>query len=354
MHCTSAEYYLTTIEYTKDNNTKGFKRSIPAPDGGWKKGWNYINFEISSYQDASNTPWDNMTRIEFYRSGDSSGVDTSQEITIKNLRFRKHYDNREFGFKLENNGILRHLSYQESNKADKSSRLLNYEDDWEIGTSGSQGSFRQNGSTDENQIILGEDPFGNKVPVWYITPDSTSGPDGGWNASYNDDPSHKIRMSLFVKRTGDTSGSTYFGCDNGGNTLNLSGSSNGNPYFWSGDLPHHDGRWYLMVGVVHPNSYTGGDTGVAGVYDMSGNRVINATEYKWGTGTRQEMRAYLYYCTNTSNRQYFAYPRVDVIDGSEPSIKEIVNGVDYLEYISNSAQVRQRKYDLITNRLKEV
>jgi hypothetical protein len=108
-----------------------------------------------------------------------------------------------------------------------------------------------------------------------------------------------------------------------------------------------------MVGIVHPNSYTGSDTGVAGVYDMQGNRVIDATEYKWGTGTRQEMRAYLFYCTNVNNRQYFAYPRVDVVDGSEPSIDELLKGYDYLEYKGGDFGVRQKENEIIVNRFKE-
>lgn len=198
---------------------------------------------------------------------------------------------------------------------------------WIVGTIGSQGSFSANGSDSENKIIESADPFGRYKPVWKCIPDSTSNADGGWNMSFTDDNSNRLRMTTFVKRTDAQDGRTYHGCD-GGNTLNLDGSSNGNPYFWSGDLPNL-GEWYLLVGIVHPNSYSGGDTGVAGVYDMNGDKVIDGTEYKWGTGTSQQMRNYLYYTTDTSVRQYFAYPRVDVIDGNEPSINKLVEGLNW-------------------------
>ena len=202
---------------------------------------------------------------------------------------------------------------------------------WQVGTTGSQGSFSDNGSASENQIIEDHDPFGKQVPVWECIPDSNSDADGGWNMDFNNNNSNRLRMTVFVKRTGNNNGTTYHGCDNNDNTLNLDGSTNGNPYFWSGDLPSLD-TWYLMVGIVHPNDYTGGDWGISGVYDMDGNKVLDGTEFKWGSGTNQELRDYLYYCTDTSVRQYFVYPRIDVLDGSEPTIEDLVNGADSRNY----------------------
>ena len=64
-----------------------------------------------------------------------------------------------------------------------------------------------------------------------------------------------------------------------------------------------------MVGVVHPQNYTGGDTGVSGVYDTNGNKVKDGTEFKWRSNTTQtRVRNYLYYSINTSVRQYFWSP----------------------------------------------
>lgn len=209
-----------------------------------------------------------------------------------------------------------------------SSEQIADENEWELGTSGSQGSFSQNGSTSENDIVEYADPFGKLVPTWRCSPDSNSGADGGWNMNFQGDNSDRLRFSVFVKRTGDSmNGNYYHGCDNGGNTLNLDGSTNGNPYFHSGSLPETN-QWYLLVGILHPNSYSGGQGDVTGVYDMNGEKLSGGTDYKWGTGSRQEMRDYLYYSTDTSERQYFVYPRVDVVDGSEPDIASLVNGLD--------------------------
>lgn len=198
---------------------------------------------------------------------------------------------------------------------------------WDIGTNGSQGDFSRNGGTSENEIIRGTGPHGKFSALWKCIPDSNSNADGGWNHNFQGDNSTRLRMSTFFRRNNSKNGVTYHGCDNSGNTLNLDGSTNGNPYFWNGDPPNLD-EWYLAVGILHPNSYQGGQTGISGVYDMDGNQVRGGTDYKWGTGSRQELRNYLYYSTNTSERQYFAYPRVEVVDGTEPSIEALLEGVD--------------------------
>ena len=36
-------------------------------------------------------------------------------------------------------------------------------------------------------------------------------------------------------------------------------------------------------------------------------------------------RTYLYYNTNTSNRQYWWGPRIDMLDGNEPSVAALLN-----------------------------
>lgn len=207
---------------------------------------------------------------------------------------------------------------------------------WEVGTTGSQGDFTRNGAASENEIVEKSDPFGKQVPVWKCVPDSNSNADGGWNMTFQGDNSQRLRMTVFVKRTGNTNGQTYHGCDNGGNTLNLDGTSNGNPYFWSGDPPNLN-EWYLLVGIVHPNGYQGSEWGSAGLYDLDGNQIYSGSEYKWGSGDRQELRDYLYYCTDTSERQYFVYPRVDVMDGTEPSIEALLSGLDSrnFDYLQN-------------------
>jgi hypothetical protein len=210
-------------------------------------------------------------------------------------------------------------------------RIADYTE-WEVGTTGSQGSFSRSGSPDENEIVMHPDPFGKQVPTWKCIPDSSSGADGGWNMDFIGDNSERLRMSVFVKRTGSSmNGNYYHGCDNDGNTLTLSGNTDGNPYFHYGSLPTTD-EWFLLVGILHPHEYTGSGTGVTGVYDLNGNKVSGGEDYKWGSENHQELRNYLFYSTDTSERQYFVYPRIDVVDGHEPTITDLVGGLDSRVY----------------------
>ena len=347
VYISSLDFPLSHFEFTKDNNDKGIwfrdLEILYPTKGSWSVGWNYIRETTPDWDTVSTTPWDDMTRLQLYRDGAGAG-DSSEIIRLKDIKLRKFPNNQEIKFNVDKRGTNRSQKFKETAR-EKKDKLLDWYADWGINTTGNQGAFSDNGGANENEVILHPDPWGKIAKVWKCTPDTDGNASGGWNASFNDDNSHRLRMSVFVKRTGDNDGTTYFGCDNGDNTLTLNDNIDGNPYFWAGNLPSHDDTWYLMVGVVHPNSYTGSDMGIAGVYDMQGNKVIDATEYKWGTGTRQEMRAYLHYSETVSNRQYFVYPRVDIMDGSEPSIADLLKGYDAREYHIDS-RVSQKEDSL--------
>ena len=199
---------------------------------------------------------------------------------------------------------------------------------WVFGT-GSVTGFSQNGSTSENSRIWGTNHLGESVVLWEATPDATSGADGGWNSSYYSvDYTKAYRYSVWIKKTNSTSGSTYFGCDEPSDKiLRLDGTTNSNPYFWSGDLPRLN-RWYMLVGFVHESSYDSA-TNSGAIYDgVTGQKVFTITDYKMNTGAVSlRHRAYLFYDTNTSNRQYFYAPRMEPVNGLEPTIAELL-GVD--------------------------
>lgn len=220
---------------------------------------------------------------------------------------------------------------------------------WTVGTSGSQPGFNINGSSTENYIIEGSDPFGNTIPIWEARPDATSGADGGWNSTpaFNIDNTKCYRFSTWVKRTVKGNGHFYLGLHGYNSTgsnigvLNRSsGSVNTNPYFqinsnwgeWESGLTD---KWYLVVGHVFPaGSGTGSNHPESGVYDINGNKVKNAEiDFVWQPDVVKAIhRSYLYYSTDTSTRQQWCYPRVDICDGSEPTIADLLNGIDYEHY----------------------
>ncbi len=195
---------------------------------------------------------------------------------------------------------------------------------WSVGT-GSTVGFSQNGGTSENSREYGTGPFGNNVLLWKAKPDSGNNADGGWNGSYHKiDHTKDYRFSVWIKKTNSNYGYTYLGCNSYNNILRLNGSIENNPYFFVGDLPALN-KWYLLVGYVHKSSYTG-TTNIGGIYDPStGAKVRTLTSFKFkSSATTVRHRSYLYYDTNTNDRQYFYAPRMEQVNGSEPSITKML------------------------------
>ncbi len=204
---------------------------------------------------------------------------------------------------------------------------------WQVGTTGSQPGFNAIGDADtENAIEMGTGPFGDDVVLWKAGNDAASDADGGWNGeAFNIDHTKTYRYSVWIKKTGVISGTTYLGLKGGVVTFLTSPTIEGNPYFWCGNLPALD-KWYLVVGYVH-GSGTSSTQHLGGIYDgQTGEKVVSVsgsdncnTDFKSTTSAvTQYHRAYLYYDTITTNRQYFYAPRVDLVDGSEPSINALL------------------------------
>lgn len=211
------------------------------------------------------------------------------------------------------------------NSNNSANLLAPYLPNWTVGT-GSVSGFGQNGATSENSRELGRNHIGEEVVLWKATPDASSNADGGWNSSWR--PAFNTtsyRFSIWIKKTNSNYGSTYFGFyANASGSLRLNGTYNSNPYFFAGDLPKLN-RWYLLVGYVHKSSHTG-TTNTGGIYDgTTGEKVRTLTDYKLKNNvTSLRHRSYLYYDTNILDRQYFYEPRIDPINGNEPTIHELL------------------------------
>lgn len=206
---------------------------------------------------------------------------------------------------------------------------------WTIG-SGSVSGFSQNGSTSENAREYGTDPFGNTSILWKGGNDASYNADGGWNTTYQYiNHTDTYRFVVWLKKTNSNYGSSYFGCQQWVSSSDttvynhtirtLDGFFTNNPYFWIGDLPQLN-KWYMLVGFVHGSNYNS-EISYGAIYDPStGERVRDNTDFKFATTTTKlRHRTYLYYDGNTADRQYFWAPRVDKVDGSEPSILDLLH-----------------------------
>ena len=203
---------------------------------------------------------------------------------------------------------------------------------WTIGTNGSQSGFSANGGSSDNKIVSDIDPFGKEVTVWETIGEPDSDDDGGWDSSYFPiDETKFYRFSVWIRRTVIGNGSTYFGLRGGSLIRRDSGGSTTNPYFWNGGWGFDVDEWVLLVAHAWPSgSGTGADHVDSGRYTVTDGRVANIyRDYVIPVGrTSLTHRAYLYYSTDVSTIQQFLYPRVDVLDGTEPSVQALLGGFD--------------------------
>jgi len=194
--------------------------------------------------------------------------------------------------------------------------------EWKLGN-GSIPGWSNNGLSAENLRVTGVNPFGIQTILWKCVPDATTtdngGAAGGWTTSAKVlDKNYAYRYCVFVYKN-KTGGTTYHGCQG---VNNLDATANGNPYFWNGTLT--PGQWYLMVGIIHPSSVTV-QSGISGVYDMTGKKIASGTDYKFRTdGTNASFRSYLYYSYDTTVNQWFYNPMLYKLDGTEPSIEQLL------------------------------
>lgn len=212
---------------------------------------------------------------------------------------------------------------------------------WVFGTGGIS-SWSNNGEAAANQRIANTNPLGVMSCIW-DTPsnDATSDADGGFNStSWIIDPAYYYRFSCWIKRSILGNGSLYmglYGIDSVGANMGVltrsAGANTTNPYFFAGGWDGYGlttNLWYLFVGHVHPaGSGTGGLHPDSGIYHTNGSRVsTSVSDYVWLEGNvRSMIRSYLYYSTDTTTSQQWWQPRIDKMDGTEPSIAELANGV---------------------------
>ena len=211
---------------------------------------------------------------------------------------------------------------------------------WSLG-SGSATGYSQNGATVENERVTGTDPFGRSATVWETRPTGTTDADGGWNSDwFNIDSTKLHRFSVWVKRTTDTSGGTfYFGLyGNNGIRRTDNNAVEGNPY-WDcrGTGGFVKDVWYLVTGHCYPyNTIYTGQHPESGIYTVAGGTTKVASidacnigaDVKWaGIDVTQTIhRCYHYYCADSTTRLQLFDPRIDVIGGTEPSIANLLSG----------------------------
>jgi hypothetical protein len=219
-------------------------------------------------------------------------------------------------------------------------------DGWRAGASGTVGNFVAITSPTPSSIVLGGatghplGPYGQSEPLWRTIGNGTSG-NGGWDNSGDItgiDPGKSYRSVVWVRWNGLGTPQFYHGCDPN-NTFTLAGAVDSNPYFMYGapaTLGIVADKWYLSVGVIHGYSYSGGDSGIAGLYDPeTGLKIYDGTEFKmrYSAQATQMQRVYQYYTNDFYCLLYFAKPRFEAITGNEATIATLLSPQGALAYL---------------------
>jgi hypothetical protein len=204
------------------------------------------------------------------------------------------------------------------------------------------------GSPMNNSIERYPDPWENMDTVWRAENHSTI----KTNAAYNSNGgfisgavpitgTKKYRYSVWVNRRVLGNGTFYFGTASGSYTSKSSGTAQTNPYFTansagSAAFTGKQDTWILVVGHVHPfGTATGADDPYSGFYVRSGNGLTyasfsNYSDLIWGSAapSTSKLRVQHYGDDTPGAETLFFRPRIDVVDGSEPSIEDLLdNGV---------------------------
>lgn len=236
-----------------------------------------------------------------------------------------------------------HFPLDGTAKGKSNNNLLDYST-WVPSTVGTQPGFTANG--DGNAIIESDGPFGEDQAIWRaLGNDTTSDADGGWNGNNIPIDSTKLyRFSVWIRRPINGNGTFYLGthgyigADGSGGNNNITKqttttfSSNTNPYFDTRSANSAlFGDWALVVGFVHPHddtTYTDHiDSGWYKPFKTGKVASLSYGDFRWqSTTTHTNHRSYLYYSTIPATEQQWAYPRVDLCDGTEPTIEDLVNG----------------------------
>ena len=207
------------------------------------------------------------------------------------------------------------------------------------------------GTANANSVERLTNPWGGVELGWRGKNHSSNSTNAAFNgnAGFDTTPiavdmTKKYRFSVWVNRKVLGSGDLYFGPRSTGLKTKSAGVVDTNPYF-AADGPSsaaYTGKqniWVLVVGHVHPlGTATGANDAASGYYTVAGGSTPYATLSSYtdhiftGTSAELAMRVWLYGSNTPGTEAQFLRPRIDLVDGTEPSIEELLNNTPNTVY----------------------
>lgn len=199
---------------------------------------------------------------------------------------------------------------------------------------GDQNPYTRYGT--DNIREIGLNPFGVSDIIWRGKSNISTGFCGGIDTSatyyYNLDNSKKYRVSFWFKRNTWSEGSFYFGLR--GTVQQSSDWTDTSNYYYASAISAFPtattDKWYFIVGYIYPsNQIEAIVEPKSGIYDPANGNMLRAMT---GTPRQKEgvykvgIRLSQYNCPTTDPEFRLWQPRIDLCDGREPSIEELLKG----------------------------
>jgi hypothetical protein len=209
------------------------------------------------------------------------------------------------------------------------------------------------GTANANSVERLTNPWGNVELGWRGKNHSSNAtnivynPNGGFDTTpIAVDMTKKYRFSVWVNRKVLGSGTVYFGPRSTGLKTKSTGVVETNPYFAADGTSStaYTGKqntWVLVVGHVHPlGTAIGANDTASGYYTIADGTAPYATtssstsaDYIFdGTLGQLAMRVFLYGSSTPGTEVQFLRPRIDLVDGTEPSIEDLLNNTPNTVY----------------------
>lgn len=205
-------------------------------------------------------------------------------------------------------------------------------DSWVYGLTGTTtlGNWGvQDFSAADSYIGSGEDPWGNTVyNIFYKSGTTSTSRQSCWTPYFDIDNTKSYRYSMWIKQLSYNNPSRFYWA--GHQTPGLSAVTTGifdtTPYF-IGVIDDKNivrlNEWWLYVAYIRPYNWTG-TTNEGGIYMSDGTLTGSTDDYKW-LETSSQARFYTNIPYNSQNEYQLLYPRIDIIDGTEPSFETLLS-----------------------------
>lgn len=238
-------------------------------------------------------------------------------------------------------GLVAHFPFDETEKGIRVKNILD-SSNWFPGQPVNEGDFT--GYSSNNEKVLGTDPWGKPTVLWEgISVEGSTASSGIYSKRVPVDPTKMYRMSWWERRVTNSTATYaryYSGLNAYGSTNGVASRSTGtvstNPYFHlAHNLPVYPklggDEWTLVVAHVWPHdSGTGSSHSDSGIYTIREGKIgeLYYSDFVWLRETTTAMsRTLSLYTPNAGGViHHSCYPRIDVCDGSEPTIQDLLMG----------------------------